>query len=69
MDSVISINEEVLSGMPVFSGTRVPVRTFLDYLQAGKTVDEFISDFPTITKAMTNRFLEQASAALLQKDA
>ena len=55
--SVIHADPEILGGMPVFVGTRVPVRTLLDYLEAGDPLDEFLEDFPSVTR-------EQAVAAL-----
>lgn len=48
---------EILGGTPVFVGTRVPVRNLLDYLEAGDSLDEFLDDFPSVTR-------EQAVAAL-----
>jgi uncharacterized protein (DUF433 family) len=55
--SVIHTDPEILSGTPVFVGTRVPVRTLLDYLEAGDPLDKFLEDFPSVTR-------EQAVAAL-----
>jgi uncharacterized protein (DUF433 family) len=57
ISSVIHSDPEILSGTPVFVGTRVPVRPLLDYLAAGDPLDEFLQDFPSITR-------EQAVAAL-----
>jgi uncharacterized protein (DUF433 family) len=54
---VIHSDPEILNGTPVFVGTRVPFRTMLDYLEAGDPLDEFLEDFPTVTR-------EQAVAAL-----
>jgi uncharacterized protein (DUF433 family) len=54
---VFHTDPEILSGTPVFVGTRVPVRTLLDYLEAGDPLDEFLADFPSVTR-------EQAVAAL-----
>lgn len=48
--SVISISPDIMSGIPVFSGTRVPVQTLLDYLKAGESIDDFIEGFPTVTR-------------------
>lgn len=48
---------EILSGVPVFVGTRVPVQTLLDYLVAGDSLEEFLSDFPTVSR-------EQAEIAI-----
>lgn len=47
-------------GTPVFAGTRVPVQTFLDYLEAGETIDEFLEGFPTVTREQIITFLEEA---------
>jgi uncharacterized protein (DUF433 family) len=55
--SVIRRDPEVMSGIPVFAGTRVPVRNLIDYLKAGDDLDRFLDDFPTVTR-------EQAVAAL-----
>jgi uncharacterized protein (DUF433 family) len=55
--SVIHTDPDILSGTPVFVGTRVPVRTLLDYLEAGDPLDEFLEDFPSVTR-------EQAVTAL-----
>jgi uncharacterized protein (DUF433 family) len=47
---VVSRNPEVMGGTPVFSGTRVPVQTLLDYLEAGDSIDEFLDGFPSVTR-------------------
>jgi uncharacterized protein (DUF433 family) len=47
---VITSNPEVLGGTPVFEGTRVPLQTLIDYLQAGDSIDAFLEDFPTIKR-------------------
>ena len=54
---VVHSDPDILGGTPVFVGTRVPFRTLLDYLEAGDSLDEFLDDFPTVTR-------EQAVAAL-----
>jgi uncharacterized protein (DUF433 family) len=54
---VVHSDPDILGGTPVFVGTRVPVRTLLDYLEAGDTLYEFLEDFPSVTR-------EQAVAAL-----
>jgi uncharacterized protein (DUF433 family) len=64
-ESVVVQDPEILSGTPVFAGTRVPVRNLLDYLEGGYTLDEFLDDFPGVSKAQVVAFLEQASAKLL----
>src|SRR5712692_5495018 len=54
---VVHSDPDILGGMPVFVGTRVPVRALLDYLEAGDSLNEFLEDFPSVTR-------EQAVAAL-----
>jgi len=55
--SVVHSDPEILGGTPVFVGTRVPVKNLYDYLEAGDPLDDFLSDFPSVTR-------EQAVAAL-----
>jgi uncharacterized protein (DUF433 family) len=55
--AVVHIDPEILGGTPVFVGTRVPAKTLFDYLEAGDPLDEFLKDFPSVTR-------EQAVAAL-----
>ncbi len=51
MDSkVININPEILGGTPVFGGTRVPIESLFDHLEAGVSLDEFLDDFPTVRR-------------------
>ena len=56
-DSVIVKDPEILGGMPVFRGTRVPVKNLLDYLATGETIDAFLDDFPTVTREQVIQFL------------
>lgn len=63
--SVVHSDPEIMSGTPVFVGTRVPVQTLLDYLEDGQPLSEFLEDFPTVSKAQAVAALEQAKAALL----
>ena len=63
--SVISIHPDVMGGMPVFSGTRVPVQTLLDYLEAGDSIDEFLEGFPSVSREQVIAFLEQAKDRLV----
>ena len=66
MDSpVISCDPDVMGGTPVFWGTRVPVQTLLDYLEAGDSIDEFLAGFPSVTREQVIRFLEQAKDRLV----
>ena len=63
--SVVKIDPEILSGTPCFTGTRVPVRTLIDYLEAGDPLDDFLEDFPTVSREMAVALLEEASEALI----
>jgi uncharacterized protein (DUF433 family) len=47
---VVSCNPEIMGGTPVFAGTRVPVQTLLDYLEAGESINEFLEGFPAVTR-------------------
>ena len=56
---------EVLGGTPVFAGTRVPFQTFIEYLEAGDSLDAFLADFPTVSREQAIQVLEQAKESLL----
>ena len=62
---VISCSPEVMGGTPVFSGTRVPVQTFLDYLESGESIDDFLAGFPSVNREQVIEFLEQAKDRLV----
>ena len=64
MSSVVEVNPEILSGTPVFVGTRVPVQTLIDYLEAGDRLDDFLQDFPTVSRDQAVAALELAREAL-----
>ncbi len=57
--SVITRDPEILGGVPVFAGTRVPFDALLDYIEGGQTLDEFLDDFPTVTRDAAIAALEQ----------
>jgi uncharacterized protein (DUF433 family) len=57
-DAVIERSEEILGGTPVFRGTRVPVRALLDYLEAGDRLDDFLADFPTVSRDQATRLIQ-----------
>ena len=63
---VISRDSEVMGGAPVFCGTRVPVQTLLDYLEAGDSIDQFLEGFPSVTREQVIAFLEQAKDRLVE---
>ncbi len=55
---VITIDKEVMHGVPCFTGTRVPVQTLIDFLETGETVDRFLAVYPYIPRVRVHRFLE-----------
>ncbi|MFN0317801.1 MAG: DUF433 domain-containing protein [Burkholderiales bacterium] len=61
----ISSNPEIMGGTPVFVGTRVPIQTLLDYLEAGETIDDFLAGFPSVSRLQVVSFLEQAKDRLV----
>jgi len=63
--SVIHSDPETLGGTPVFVGTRVPVRTLIDYLEGGHPLAEFLDDFPSVTHEQAIAALEEAKRLLL----
>ena len=63
-DKLIDRNPDILGGTPVFSGTRVPVRTLMEHLEAGDRLDEFLEDFPTVSREQAVEVLERAKAML-----
>jgi uncharacterized protein (DUF433 family) len=64
LNNVITRDPEILGGAPVFAGTRVPFDALLDYIEGGKTLDEFLDDFPTVTRDAAIAALEQTKALL-----
>ena len=63
--SVISRTPDVMGGTPVFAGTRVPIQTLLDYLEAGESIDDFLAGFPSVSREQVISFLEQAKDRLV----
>ncbi len=61
---LIVVDPEVHSGAPVFRGTRVPIKTLFDHLEAGDPLEVFLDDFPSVSKELAVAVLEQAQAAL-----
>ena len=64
----INIDKDILSGNPVFKGTRVPIQTLFDHLEKGISIDEFLEDFPTVKKDQTIAVIEIASKILSSKN-
>lgn len=54
------ISPEILGGTPVFGGTRVPIKNLTDYIEAGDTLDEFLADFPSVSREQVVAFVERA---------
>ena len=65
--SVIVRDPEILGGIPCFRGTRVPFQNLLDYLEAGDSLDQFLEQFPTVTREMAIEALESAKDSLLSR--
>ena len=59
---VVHSDPEIMGGTPVFVGTRVPVQSLFDYLEAGESLDEFLDDFPTVSKSEAIAALQEAKA-------
>jgi len=59
---VVTISSKVQGGLPCFAGTRVPISSLFDHLRKGYTVDEFIADFPTVSKEQVEGLLDLAEA-------
>lgn len=65
--AIVASSPDILSGTPVFAGTRVPVRALLDYLEAGETIDDFLAGFPTVKREQVVAFLKEATARMVSK--
>lgn len=63
--NVVHSDPEILGGTPVFVGTRVPVQALIDYLEGGHSLEEFLDDFPTVSRELAIAALEQAKAHLI----
>jgi uncharacterized protein (DUF433 family) len=66
-NNVITKDPQVLGGTPVFRGTRVPFQALLDYLEGGQTLDDFLDDFPTVTRELAVHALEHAKSLVLSE--
>jgi uncharacterized protein (DUF433 family) len=64
-NQIVHSDPEVVSGTPVFVGTRVPAKALIDYLTGGETIDEFLDDFPGVSREQAIAFLEEVGRALL----
>lgn len=66
-EPLITTSPQRLSGTPVFAGTRVPVQTLIEYLEAGDPLESFLDDFPSVSREHAIAVLELAKSALLEK--
>ena len=62
---LITVDPDILGGVPVFKGTRVPVKTLFEYLEKNYTLEEFLGCFPSVTRDIACRVLERSESALL----
>jgi len=63
--NVITSDPQIMGGTPVFKGTRVPMQTLIDYLEAGNSIEEFLEGFPTVEKQQVIDFLEETKERFL----
>ena len=64
-DTLIERKQDVLGGTPVFAGTRVPVRILMEHLEAGDRLDEFLTDYPTVSRRQAVGVLQRATRTLV----
>jgi uncharacterized protein (DUF433 family) len=68
INEIINVDQDILGGQPVFTGTRVPVESLFDHLEAGVPLDEFLDDFPTVSKEQAVALLDIANKLLTSKN-
>ena len=66
---IVTASKDVMGGTPVFAGTRVPIRTLIDYLKAGETINDFLEGFPTVSREQVITFLQEAEREMEKKAA
>jgi uncharacterized protein (DUF433 family) len=66
---LITIDPEYVSGTPIFTGTRVPIQNLFDYLETGETLEEFLDDFPGVTREHAIAVLELAKRTAIEDSA
>jgi uncharacterized protein (DUF433 family) len=57
---IATSSPDIMGGTPVFAGTRVPIQTLIDYLEGGESIDEFLEGFPSVSRDLVIRFLDEA---------
>jgi uncharacterized protein (DUF433 family) len=65
VNEIISVSPEIMGGTPVFSGTRVPVQTFIEYIKAGESIESFLEGFPSVKRQQLLAFLDEATDLVL----
>ena len=65
IDKLITCDAEIMSGTPVFKNTRVPIKNLIDYLETGESLDDFLEDFPSVSREQVVATLELAGEILL----
>ena len=66
-NNLITCNPRIMSGTPVFKNTRVPIKNLIDYLEAGDRLDEFLEDFPSVSRTQAMQALELAKEMLITR--
>lgn len=65
--TVINISSDIMSGKPVFTGTRVTIQTLFDYLKSGESIDDFLEGFPTVTREQVISLLEELGKQVIDR--
>ncbi|GAA3974171.1 DUF433 domain-containing protein [Mucilaginibacter dorajii] len=68
IQKIINIDNDILGGQPVFTGTRVPVESLFDHLEAGVSLDDFLDDFPSVSKEQAVSLLDIANSLVTSKN-
>ena len=68
INNIITTDKDILGGQPVFTGTRVPVESLFDHLEAGISLDEFLDDFPTVAREQAVSLLDMANKIMTSKN-
>lgn len=66
LDEVVWVDPDRMSGTPCFRGTRVPIQTLIDHWEGGSTIEEFLADFPTVSRLQALKLIELAKDRLLE---
>jgi len=64
-EKIISTSPDIMGGTPVFVGTRVPLQTMIDYVEAGESIDDFLEGFPTVKREQVVGFLDEAKERII----